>query len=985
MDFYIPQQSSLSPEEQVYFDQFGQTTPYSNSYSASKSRALSPEEQNRVVEEFYTSQKPQNIGSFVNHNPSRVTPTSENWWWVWAPNAVQNIKDIGTGGVNLVTHLPSHLSNFANYEKKNLQNTLREARVAGQMLRDGNMTLGDYVNAVGRVAEANPINTTIRDSVNLIGQPYALSTNTIPEFIQAGRQGGLKGVVNKGASQVKETAKSMLENPVDVALDFLPAVGVANKALKGTKVGKAIDSLTDAIPTVKSQKAASKVEKDLAVKNAGIQKDLNKLDNQLTEIKKTTPNLEDLVRRAEETGDWTDVPVETKQKLKQFSDDYNEISKRYMPATAVDPEHLTVAQNIARKNNITYREAEKRITALNDTLPKNVEKSVALKQMAENGDTLAQQVVEATDKFKKGDLFPVTHAGERAASMDDLYRAATDYDDLDRIYAGRFSTREFGLTPYEDVAKNLRNPSEFLEGLGQQYLGRNIKDDLLNTGKLSGRDVVAANPKDNVYLTREALEGDKTFEALSKSATNVPVNADDIAISKHTLKELATQTKPIGRFFANDIMNDLQNVNKASMLGSGTYLGANIIGGGLNSLVASGVYTLDDLANAIKTKGALSKNIGTYRKTSAFRKVKTPVLKQINLANKYTTGALTEAIDRRFQNLFSEMAAHRQLRQRGVVAKDRLAELDNLDAKTLGDLIEGVRAEALLNSTRTTLPRTAIEVGAAANPFWRWNDTAARSTLYMLQKYPVTANLIGNQILAKIGLDQEMQNRLNLGVKSDKPFVSYYFDEKTGQIKSASIEWTPQMNTFKLVSQPSEQFFKNELQAPALLKIMNAAQGKDQYGRALKRAEKDPSGRITHMYKGAERYVMTDRGFVPQGTRADEVVSTFAKETIGLLNAANKVGLPIAGSLTGNQFYQPYTQSLLGSFGGDETQNNIIAGGDLRKPREFGDVFNAFTGFYSQPYIPAIEERANRPLTLKEGRSLMRSQRYDLLKKQRGY
>ena len=984
MDFYIPQ-SSLTPEEQAYFDQFGQTSSYSNASPASNSRALSPEEQDKVVEEFTASRKPKGVGSFANHNPSRITPTSENWWWVWAPNAVQNIKDIGTGGVNLATHLPSHLENFVNYEKKNIQNTLREVRVAGQMLRDGNMTLGDYVNAVGRVAEANPINATIRDSVNLIGQPYALSTNTIPEFIQAGKQSGVKGVINKGVSQAKETAKSVLENPVDVALDLLPPVGVANKILKTTKVGKAIGNLTDVVPGVKSQKAALKVEKDLAVKNAGIQKDLNKLDNQLTEIKKTTPDLEDLVRRAEETGDWADIPIETKQKLKQFSDDYNEISKKYMPATAVDPEHLTVAQNIARRNNITYREAEKRITALNDTLPKNVEKSVALKQMAESGDELAQQVIEATDKFKKGDLFPVTHAGEKAASMDDLYRAASGHDDLDRIYAGRFSTREFGLTPYDEVAKNLQRPSEFLEGLSQQYLGRNIKDDLLNTGKLSGRDVVSTNPKDNVYLTREALEGDKTFEALSKSATNVPINANDIAISKYTLKELATQTKPIGRFFANNIMNDLQNVNKASMLASGTYLGANIIGGGLNSLVASGLYTLDDLANAVKTKGALSKNLGTYRKTSAFRDVKTPVLKQINTINRYTTGTITESIDRRFQNLFSEMAAHRQLRQRGIGTKDRVAELDNLDASTLGDIIEGVKAEALLNSTKTTLPRTAVEIGAAANPFWRWNDTAARSTMYMLQKYPVTANLIGNQILAKIGLDQEMQNRLNLGVKTDKPFVSYYFDDRTGQIKSASVEWSPQMNTFKLITQPGEQFFKNELQAPVLTKIMNAAQGKDQYGRALKRAEKDPSGRLTHMYKGENRWVMTDRGFVPQGSRADEIVSTFAKETIGLLNAANKVGLPIAGSLTGNQFYQPYAQSLFGSFGGDETQNNMFAGGDLRKPREFGDVFNAFTGFYSQPYIPAIEEKANRPLTLKEGRGLMGSQRYDILRKQRGY
>lgn len=975
MRFEAPQ-STLTPEERAYFAQFGQPKSSNQSSSGRNNAPLSSAEQDAVIAETTKALNPPVVGSFDKHNPSRTTPTSENWWWVAFPNAVQNAKDIGTGLVNLGTHLPSHLETLYNYEKKNVQNTLREAHIAGKMLRDGNMTLGDYVNTVGRVVEANPVNATFRDAVNLAGSSWGVSTNTIPEIIQAGKQDGLRGVGRQITKQAKDTAKAILENPLDVALDVLPAVGAVSKTTKGTKLGKAIDNL----PLNKRVNAASEVEKGMAAKNAGIQKDLNNLNTQLGEIKKTTPNLEDLIKRAEETGDWEGIAPETKAKLKQFSDDYNTIAKKYMPSTAVDPEHMTVAQNISRKNNITYREAEKRITALNESIPKGVDKNIGLKNMAKEGNELAKQVIDAKQGFHEGRLFPVTHAGEKIA---DVAENISGYGDLDRIYAGKFSTREYGLTPYTDIAKNLTKPDEFLEGLGQQYLGRNIKDELLSTGKLNGKDIISANPKDNVYLTRAALEGDKTFEALSKTATNVPVNADDIAISKHILRELGTQTKPVGKFFANNMLNDLQNVNKASMLASGTYLGANIIGGGINALMASGLYTLDDLTNAVKTRSLLSKNLGTYRGTTAFRDVETPVLKQINKINKHTTGAITESLDKRFQNLFSEMAAHRQLRERGIGAADRLKALDNIDAQTLGDVIEGVKAEALLNSTRTTLPRTAVELGTAANPFWRWNDTAARSTMYMLQKHPITANIIGNQILSKIGIDQEMQNRLNLGVKSDKSFVSYYFDERTGQIKEASIEWSPQMNTFKLLTQPKEQFFKNDLQAPVLIKIMNAVQGKDQYGRALKRAEKDPSGRLQHLYKGGDRYLMTERGIVPQGSRADEIISTFAKETIGVLNAANKVALPIAGSLTGQQFYQPYGQSMFGSFGGNETQNNILSGGDPRKPREFGDVFNAFTGFYSQPYIPALQE--DRPIGLNQGRSLIRGQRYDLLKKQRGY
>ena len=407
---------------------------------------------------------------------------------------------------------------------------------------------------------------------------------------------------------------------------------------------------------------------------------------------------------------------------------------------------------------------------------------------------------------------------------------------------------------------------------------------------------------------------------------------------------MSNQTKRFGKFFATDLANDLININKGTKLASGTYLGANAIGGAINAILASGLYTLDDFTRALKTHGQLSKNLGTYRNVSTLKDAKTPWLKPITTVNKYTTGAITEWLDRKVQNTFSEMAAHRQLRQRGILPKDRLKALDELDASTLGDVIEGIKAEAMLNSTRTFLPRWMVEAGSAQNYFWRWNDTAARSTLYMLQHHPVTANLILNRILADIGSDDEMQNRLNLGVKSDKPFVTYRFDERTGQIKEGSLEWIPQMNTFKMIGtigDLEEGFFKNPTQAPIFMTLANAIQGKDQYGRALKRAERDPSGRLRHLYDGAKRYYIGDRGIVEQGTSADEVISTFAKETIGILNAANKTGLPIAGALTGNKFYQPYGQSMFGSFGRDELNSNIISGGDPRKPRGLADVMSS--------------------------------------------
>ena len=925
----------------------------------------------KALEEIQNLQEQQNVQKLKDGN--KIPLNWSTWYYGGFPNAYQNLKDIGTGVVGLFSHLPSNAVKFGKYELKNVKNTFNEGRILGEMLKDGNASLGDVVNQIGMMGYVNPLTATIRDAADTWGKSYSVSTKTPAEFVKAGKQGGLKGVAKKGVQQAYDTANAMFQNPVDVALDAM--------GLGGTKILKGALSKT---ALGKSIKAGETVEKGINVKTASVQKDINKLGDQLQIIKKDKNiDLEDLVKRAEETGDWTGVPVEQRKLLKNFSDDYHTIAQKHSPSTVVDPEHLTVAQNIARKNNITYREAEKRITALNDSIPKGVDKNIGLKNLAEQGDELAKQVIEAKQGFHEGRLFPVTHALAEAV---DLEKLGGRVDDLDRIYAGKFSTREYGLTPYAEVAKSLKQPSEFLDGLSQQYVGRSIKDEL-QSGTLNGKSVASAIEKDNVYIPKSSLEGADTLQKIREKASTKPINADDIAIDKRVLKELSNQTKQFGKFFATDLANDLININKGTKLASGTYLGANAIGGGINAILASGLHTLDDFTRALKTHGQLSKNLGTYRNVSTLKDAKTPWLKPITTVNKYTTGAVTEFLDRKVQNIFSEMAAHRQLRQRGILPKDRLNALDELDASSLGDVIEGIKAEAMLNSTRTFLPRWMVEAGSAQNYFWRWNDTAARSTLYMLQHHPITANLILNRILADIGFDDEMQNRLNLGVKSDKPFVTYRFDERTGQIKEGSLEWIPQMNTFKMIGtigDLEEGFFKNPTQAPIFMTLANAIQGKDQYGRALKRAERDPSGRLRHLYDGAKRYYISDRGIVEQGTSADEVISTFAKETIGILNAANKTGLPIAGTLTGNKFYQPYGQSMFGSFGRDELNSNIISGGDPRKPRGLTDVLSSLLGYYEQPYIPKFESNVPQ-FTKSSFGGLVRGQRYDLMKKMRGY
>ena len=929
---------------------------------------LTPEQQAAKLKELGIGQQ-REVNSFDNHIQGRITPTKDNWYWVWAPNLAYNAGDIVTGLSYAATHIPELGGKFIKYEKQNHQDMMREVKMAKQMIKDGTMTPSQYIDYIGRAMYNSPLVQTTKDIINATGTPLALKNTTPAEFVDAAKRGGIKGLAEKTTKQVKETAKSMLESPLDVILD-------ATGAGLSTRLAKSIPAVKKAV------KAGETAEKTINAKTAKVAQDINKVNETLDNAKKVAKenkiDMGDLVRRAEETGDWTGVPDTVRKSFKDFSDKYNEIAKKHSPHTAVDPEHLTIAQNIARKRNITYRDAEKNIKALYDSIPEGTDRNIGLKNLAKNGDKLAQEVIDAKQMYYEGRIFPVTHAMDDGWKVTDRVRVP----DADRIYSGKFSTREYGLHKYEDIGKALATPSDFLEALSKHYLNSNIKQEL-KQGLLNGKPIAAEKAADNVYISQKMLDEGGSIENLEKAATPQPTSMTDIAIDKRVLKELSNQTKKVGEFYKSELLNDLIKLGKGSMLSGMSYLGANAIGGGINSILASGLHSLDDFANAIKTQGKLAKEMGIYRKTREIKPLKTKVLNPIQNINKYTTGAVIDYSDRKIQNTFAEMGAHRKLREQGINPKARLDAIDKMDAEKLADIIGDIKSEALLESTRTTLPRWLIEVGSLVNPFWRWTDTAARSTIHMTKRYPIMSNILLSQTLARIGFDEEMQNRANLGVKSDKRGVTFYFDEKTGQIKQASAEWIPQQNTFKLISNPVSYFKENPLASPTLTKMINAFQGKDQYGRPLKRADRE--GRITHIPDNLRgvRYVMTPYGWVEQGGRLDEVLATFAREQIGVFNAMNKTLLPAAATLTGNKFYQPYAQSLFGSIYNDDTTTNFLSGGNPRQPRGLGDVMMSFSGIYSQPYIPRLQEE--HPLSARQGRALMRNMRYDLLRKQRGY
>lgn len=587
-----------------------------------------------------------------------------------------------------------------------------------------------------------------------------------------------------------------------------------------------------------------------------------------------------------------------------------------------------------------------------DKLFKGLTKNLTKEQELTEAEKLAPEAKRLMDEYDRGNVFPITHAGTNPATL------SGDVDTSLINYAGKFTNRAYGSATAEEIAKSYKDNAKYLDDISQQYLESRTSADLLK-GKLGDINVAPTNVKDTRYISRADLEAGKVIKAVSnaKNDTKFAGNPDYIPIDKYYVSAIKDTILPFGSGLTG-LAGDLYKVQKARMLAGGTYVGANLMGGIANTLLHSNVGVVDDFIKAIGTKGQLAKNLGVYRRPSDISKgISNPVFKGVANVNKYTTGSVANLIDTKAQNLFSEMAAHANLRKQGVAATDRLKQVESMDAMKLSDLITDVKRTAIIND-RTTgiLPRGLAEFGALYKPFIRWDISAMQSAYHQIKTQPVLANLVVNHILSNIGQDLEMQNRLNLGVQSDKPFVTYKFDPVTGRTLESTQEFTPLVHSLKLIGDPYK-FAANETTGQALLAdTFNALKGKDRYGRPLRRAVKTYD-RVTQLYDdrmGTRKFQRMDNGEWVKVNQPmyDEVVSTLVKELVAAPTMLNQTALPIYGAMTNKPYYQPYAQSILGDFTANELDNTMLMGGDPRKPVQPRQVLNRFLGIYETPYYP---------------------------------
>lgn len=581
--------------------------------------------------------------------------------------------------------------------------------------------------------------------------------------------------------------------------------------------------------------------------------------------------------------------------------------------------------------------------------------------MAAQGDELAKDFIEAHSRFNSGLLKPVIQAGIKdIAKLGDL----TDSELSGRRLAGKGSSREYGTaTPKQIAEAYSKNIEETLRTITESQLDRRVTQSVLRGEFPDGTPLIDNTTKTIKHLSSELLQDGRLSSALRTARDAAFEGSIPIDIKYYgALKSQFGRTTG-GPFVG--VLNDAYNLFKDAVLNSGMYLGGNALSGAASAVVNSNVALLDDIVNAVKTKGKLAKELGVQRELGVdTRKFNTKPAKIIHKINRAFGGRVITDIDAAMQNTFAEIAAHAKLRRQGIKAADRLQAVSDAPKAKLAELIDDVRKVSLLNPSRRLVPESLNAI-TGLDPFFNWKLTAAQASYHTLMNHPLISQLVAANLFGTIGFDQELQRRTGLNVMSDKPLVSYRFDQRTGNTKEISMDFLPQMTLAKLLTKP-EDLVRN---IPLLTDLVNAAHGKSQYGKPLERTH---SGFFDGTaIQGDKRYRRNPQtGQIEEiGTQADELISAILRDLTGIPNLVNKtVGPSLAGVanlVTGTDnyaFYQPYPQSVFGSFnyGQPDTIRAFFESGNPTRGRAGEETIRSILNQYETNYFPINQARINK-------------------------
>ncbi len=585
----------------------------------------------------------------------------------------------------------------------------------------------------------------------------------------------------------------------------------------------------------------------------------------------------------------------------------------------------------------------------------------------ESGNQLYKHLYDGIKLANEGKIGSFTMAGAKIPAGEKVSNEG-------RRFQGKSSSREYGTASYEELANAYKNMDEFIDSVTLQRTKDAISNNILETGTIDGATKLVGNninPKDIRYINSDLLAEGRLSEAIKRASKDVSDGA--IPIDKYTLSALDSTLQPTNSPFAKGWTNDAYGLMKETMLAGGQYLGGNFLSGVLGTTMNSGTGLIQDAIAAIGTRGKLAQQIGAFRRIRPSERRYATALAQIisKVGRKLGTG-IAPRIDAMMQNMFSEINTHGKLRKLGVPITQRESELAKMQGQQLGEFVNNVRLDSMLNNKFRLIPRgSARGFLGLANPFIDWLDTSAQVSAKMYKEHPILAGAAAGKLFGEIAYDKELQNRLNLGVYTNKPLVTYVPDDKTGGKKEVSISFLPQYTTLELLQNPAKLLSGNN-GAVVIGSLYNAIKGQDAYGRPMRRTTAREG---LQTIQGNSRYWInpeTNRVEEITGkTMIDEVLSTAIRNTFAPVNMYNKTVLPLGTEIynkvmgTDYKYYQPFGQSIMGSWNVGQSERgpvsrNILSTGNPAKERTISDILKGLGTIYERNYYPEGQLSPNK-------------------------
>ena len=635
------------------------------------------------------------------------------------------------------------------------------------------------------------------------------------------------------------------------------------------------------------------------------------------------------------------------------------------------------ASKWARKN------WEERLTSIDKDNMKLSDAGLAeIDRLAETDD-IYKSIKDANKLYDDGEISLLTHADADADIIGQTGDIARRYSSIkggiERVHGG---------SSYDSLAKIYENPDNLVDNLSKTIGGKLVVDEMADAFAKVNPDKIKSN--DLAYVSKDAMSNATDTKDLLKETTQTKINPDDIPVSKKILNQYVKDSEFLSSggspYKQGSFLDKAYRFERAMLLASGNYLSGNISSTAFNTILNSNLRTINDIADSTKTAGRLGRMTGVRRNA----KVADSLFdnKILDTVDKYTNRplrSLFNKIDVMQQNAAVEMAINNYLGKKGIPVGMREAYLKSAPADELYDIISSAQDAASMNTRFSLIPEWARPFAAAFNPFYRWTDTAVRSTAGVWKRNPLTTNLVVNHLLTKLPYDLEMQHRLRINADMDKPYAHIVYNPKTGMYRDESNINSPQATAVVFGSKLMDALvtgdtskIDNKLSAqqelaPVGMGLMNTLRGTDNYGNVLYRTDYKGQPVIIDR-KSNRRYVMDNAGNLKpiNGLLPDEILPQVAKQTIAPLKFFNQNIMPatqVTADLLGYPMFMfnPSSTGMTSSF--NPNNPNINPSRGINPSESLNRLMGTYTTKEYDPSSPYYDEQ----MTPNQIRQLMRT------------